>query len=108
MHLWKFVSPHRNVSLEVNASDDDAINGTLTFEGNVYSVSGSWAASGTLGRKASAFGLGGAMPKVPAYIAATGIMTGESTAPVQIDIQIDTASAVDGTTQTYKGTLLPQ
>lgn len=109
MPFWKFVSPHHTVSLEVNATDDSPMYGTLTFQGTTYSVSGSWAASGVLGRPASAFGLTGSTGGAnPTFIGATGIMTGQSTAPVRIDIQLDTASSSDGTTANYKGTLSPQ
>lgn len=108
MAIWKLVSPDQTVSINVAPSDDSPMTGTLTFQGHVYSVAGAWAASGVLGRKASAFSLSG--PRVdgsPTFLAATGIMTGAGTAPTRIDIQIDTASSVDGAREKYKGSLFP-
>ena len=108
MPIWKLTSLHHTVSLDVVASDDSPMKGTLTFQGKTYSVSGAWAASGVLGRKASAFGLSGGTPEAnPTFIAATGIMTGDGPAPARIDIQIDTASSPDGTREKYKGALFP-
>jgi len=104
---WKLASSDHVMALELNVGDGP-LNGTLTFEGQTYGVSGAWAASGVDGRAASAFGLSGATGGDPAtYIAATGIMTGPGPAPTQIDIQASTSSSADGTINEYKGILLP-
>jgi len=111
MPLWNLVSPHHTVALNVVANDqkpnDGAMTGTLTHEGAVYQVSGSWAASGGE-RKATAFALAGSTQVDPAtFVAATGTMTGPSTAPIRVDIQLDASSSGDGTIQNYKGSLFP-
>ena len=108
MPLWKLASADHTVSLNVNAMDadphDGEMNGTITYKGTIYNVSGGWAASG-FARHATAFGLSGASQGT--FIAATGIMTGPSTAPARIDIQVDLSSTSDGTIEDYKGALFP-
>ena len=104
--LWKLASTDRVLAVDLNV-DDGPLNGTVTFEGQSYSVSGAWAAGGVDGRMASAFGLSGVLSgDKPAYIAATGIMTGPGDAPAQIEIQAYTSSSADGSMKEYKGVLL--
>jgi hypothetical protein len=112
MPVWKLASADHTVSLNVNAMDEDphdgAMNGTIIYKGTPYNVSGGWAASG-FARQASAFGLSGASQAqgLPAFIAATGIMTGPGTAPARIDILVDVCST-NGTIDDYKGALFPE
>lgn len=104
---WKLASADHVLALDLNVGDGP-LNGTLTFEGKSFGVSGAWAASGVAGRAASAFGLSGVLGgDRPTYIAATGIMTGPGAAPTQIEIQADVASSADGSINQYKGVLLP-
>lgn len=105
---WKLASSDHVVALELNVGDDGPLTGTLTLNGNSYGVTGEYAASGVEGRAASPFGLSGVIGgDMPAYIAATGIMTGPGAAPTQIQIQAFTSSSADGTITEYKGILLP-
>jgi hypothetical protein len=112
MSHWKLASSDHTFTLDVEASDDSPMNGTLTYQGKSYSVTGTWAASGSMPqRNASAFALSGFTGKLtegmPNFIAATGIMTGPGGSPTKIDIQADSSSSADGTIQRYTGVLYP-
>lgn len=111
MSTWKLASRDNALTLDLDVSDSGVLNGTLTYEGTRYPVTGAWAASDSvLGRNASAFSLSGrtqGLPDVPNFIAASGIMTGPSTNPIKIDLQVDTSSSSDGTFHLYKGVLFP-
>ena len=106
---WNLASPDFNVALSVYVdSDKAALNGTLTFHGTMYAVSGPWAASGVDGRLASAFSVWGSTQSgSPDFIAATGIMTGPGDAPTQIDIRVSMSSSIDGSRDSYSGVLVP-
>jgi hypothetical protein len=104
---WKVASPDRSIVLDLNVADGP-LNGSLTWDGKVFNVSGSWAASGVDKRNASAFAVSGQIPgDKPIYVGATGIMTGSADAATQIKIQVDASSSVDGTINHYEGVLLP-
>jgi hypothetical protein len=103
---WKLASADHSLALDLDVGDGP-LNGTLTFDGKVFTVFGSWAASGVDGRTASAFGVSGQTTADPlVYVAATGIMTGQN-APTQINILVDASSSADGTINHYEGVLLP-
>ncbi len=111
MAQWMLASSDRTMVLELNAADDGALNGTLTYLWAVYSVAGGWDAAGSIpGRNYSAFSLSGRttpLPDVPNWISASGIMTGPGAAPTQITIQADVASSSDGSLRPYEGVLIP-
>ncbi|HME09346.1 MAG TPA: alkaline phosphatase family protein [Bryobacteraceae bacterium] len=113
MPTWNLISPDHAVALNLNVTgrEDEVMNGTLTYGGRSYSVSGSWAASGSVrGRNASAVALWGFTGKItegtPYFIAAAGVMTGQGTDPVRLDIRLSVASSSDGTTDSYSGALV--
>lgn len=112
MGTWKLASADNIVALDLNVSDDGPLNGTLTYEGRMYPVTGAWAASDSvLGRNASAFSLSGRtqdLPDVPNFIAASGIMAGSGTDPTRIDIRVGVTSSSDETLNNYSGVLIPQ
>ena len=61
MAQWKLASTSPPLTLNVSAGDEGALSGTFATALGSYSVSGSWAASGSLpGRNASAFSFSGA------------------------------------------------
>jgi hypothetical protein len=99
------------MTLDLNAADDGALNGTLTYAWALYNVAGGWDAAGSIpGRNYSAFSLSGRtapLPDVPNWISASGIMTGSGTAPTQITIQADVSSSSDGSLKHYEGVLVP-
>lgn len=104
---WKLASADHSLALDLNVGDG-SLNGTLTWDGNVFGVSGSWAASGISGRNASAFVISGQTPgNIPVYLAATGIITGQTDTPTQININADESASADGTINHYEGVLLP-
>jgi hypothetical protein len=108
---WKLASAGREVAVDLNAGDDGALMGTITYTGRVFAVAGSWAASGSIpGRNASAFSFAGrtsGVPDVPSFVSASGIMAGPGNAPQSINIQLDVTSSADGTFEQYVGVLLP-
>ncbi|MGA8431953.1 MAG: hypothetical protein WB729_19170 [Candidatus Sulfotelmatobacter sp.] len=108
MSHWKLASSDRTLALDVEATDNGPMSGTMTYQGKAYSVTGSWAASGSMPqRNASAFTLSGPTGEAaPNFIAATGIMIGSGN-PTQVNIQVDASSSADGTIQRYTGALYP-
>jgi UDP-2,3-diacylglucosamine pyrophosphatase LpxH len=108
---WKLATPDNIVTLNLNAADNGAMNGTLTYQGISYDVAGGWDAAGSIpGRNYSAFSVSGRTPgppDVPNWIAAAGIMTGPGNAPSRIDIRVGVSSAADGTLVRYSGVLFP-
>ena len=109
MHIWRLASSDHVCSVALEADDGGPLNGAIIFQGQTYNVAGGWDASFSLpGRNFSAFALSGRTgTNVPDFVGATGIMTGESNAPTQIDIQLDVSSCNDGTIKHYKGVLVP-
>jgi len=111
MAHWKLASSDRTMALDLNAADNGALNGTLTYTGAGYNVAGGWDAAGSVpGRNYSAFSLSGrtpSLPDVPNWISAGGIVTGPGTAPTQINIQADVSSSSDGSLKHYEGVLVP-
>jgi phospholipase C len=111
MSTWKLATPDYSVTLNLNAADNGALNGTLTFQGTSYNVAGGWDAAGSVpGRNYSAFSVSGrtpGLPDVPNWIAAAGIMTGPGNAPSKIDIRVGVSSSADGTLKRYSGVLVP-
>jgi len=108
MAAWNLISQDHRYSIDVQALDNGALNGTLSYEGTTYAVAGGWDASYSLpGRNFSAFALSGSTSEAaPTFLSATGIMTGPGTAPTRIDIQIDLSASSDGSVRQYKGVLL--
>jgi len=99
------------MALDLNAADNGALNGALTYAGASYNVAGGWDAAGSVpGRNYSAFSVVGGTPKktdVPNWISASGIMAGPGAAPTQINIQADVSSSSDGSLKHYEGVLVP-
>ncbi len=96
----------------INFINDDAIGavtGTLFLLGVPFSVTGNWAASGSVpGRNHSAFAVwgyndGGATE----YIAAAGIMIGTGDAPTSIDMNLFRVDTGKGRQFVWDGQLLP-
>lgn len=106
---WNLASPDFSVLLSFNVdSQNGALNGTLSFNGTMYPVSGAWAASGVTGRTASAFSVfGSTQAASPNFVAASGIMIGGGDAPTQIDIRLGVSSSTDGSLTHYSGVLVP-
>ena len=109
MPEWRLASSDHLCSVALVANDDGPLNGALTYNGQTYNVAGGWdAAFSVPGRNFSAFAVFGRTGNaIPDFVAATGIMTGGSTAPAQIAIQLDVSSSNVGTIQHYKGVLVP-
>jgi hypothetical protein len=106
---WKLGNSDRTLVLDVNASDDGPVNGTLTYRGSSCQVAGGWAASFSVtGRNFSAFAVTGHTPDPgPIFVAASGIMTGPGDKPENIDIQVTLTSCGDGSVTRVRQTLLP-
>jgi phospholipase C len=111
MSSWKLASHDHSLTLDLQTSgqENNFLKGILTYKGIEYPVAGTWAASGsTPGRHSSAFSVTGNNGDLaPAFIAATGIMTGSGDAPTRIDIQVGVSSSLDGSLVHYSGLLLP-
>src|SRR5258708_6960115 len=111
MAHWKLASSDHTMALDLNAADNGALNGALTYAGASYNVAGGWDAAGSVpGRNYSALSLSGrtpGLPDVPNWIAAAGIMTGPGNAPSKIDIRVGVSSSADGTLTRYSGVLVP-
>jgi hypothetical protein len=109
MPQWKLASATLPITLNVNADDHGPMSGTLTHGTTTYTVAGSWAASGSVpGRTASAFGVSGSSAApAPAFVAATGIMTGPGTAPTRILLELAESSSADGSLSEIEAVLTP-
>jgi hypothetical protein len=100
----------RDVVIDIQTDDSvGSMQGTIVFQGVTFTVTGQWAASGSVpGRNASAFRLSGSDGEVaPVYIAAAGIMIGPGPSPKSINMDISRASTTDGTLFDWGGTLTP-
>jgi hypothetical protein len=97
------------IKLNVDASGNGPVSGTITCGDDTYAVSGNWAASGSVpGRNASVFNITGNSPDPgPRFLAAAGIMVGPGGAPTQITLQIFIASSADGSLQYFGSVLSP-
>jgi hypothetical protein len=108
---WNLASAGRGVSVNLNASDNGALGGTITYKNRTYPVTGAWAAAGSIaGRTASAFSLAGrtqTTPDVPNFISASGIMMGPGNAPQSIEIRLGVSSSSDGSLIGETAVLLP-
>ncbi len=111
MAHWKLASSDHTMALDLNAADNGALNGALTYAGASYNVAGGWDAAGSVpGRNYSALSVSGrtpSLPDVPNWISASGIMAGAGAAPTQINIQADVSSSSDGSLKHYEGVLVP-
>ena len=109
MPQWKLASTNPPMQLNVNATDQGPITGTLTHGTTTYTVTGNWAASGSVpGRTASAFGISGnSADPAPAFVAATGIMTGPGNAPTRINLQVAESSSTNGSLNETSAVLTP-
>src|SRR5260370_17123374 len=80
MAHWKLASSDHTMALDLNAADNGALNGALTYAGASYNVAGGWDAAGSVpGRNYSALSVSGrtpSLPDVPNWISASGIMAG--------------------------------
>jgi len=95
---WKLASSDHTLTLDL-AEGNGSLNGTVSFGGKTYGVTG--------GLAASTFGLSGRTNEdPPIYLAAVGTVKGSSDTPTQVHIQVDVASSADGTINQYQGELL--
>lgn len=109
---WKFASKPEDdgtVEMTVTLTEDDtngAISGTVDFRKSTYTVTGNWAAAGSVpGRKASVFWFGGDCEDVAThYLAAVGDL-GTHGATQFMNIAVITASSGDGKDFGYNGQL---
>ena len=114
MANWNMGSPEVNGVREmmIDIAHDDstgAMEGKITLRDTTYSVTGNWAASGSIaGRNYSAFELIGqnASPD-PTFIAAAGTMKGPGASPQSVEINANTASSANGIEFGYSGELFP-
>jgi hypothetical protein len=92
-----------------NNDSNGSMSGTLTFMGEVFEISGNWAAAGSVpGRNASAFGLYGInQDNATDYIGAVGTMKGPGASPDEITLNLCRSSSGDGLQYGWSGTLLP-
>ncbi len=102
----------REVILRVDASGTTGnMKGTIEFQilGITYSVTGEWAASGSVpGRNASAFVLSGNNgAAAPNFVAAAGLMQGPGNAPESITINLIVSSSSAGDIKTWQEILNP-
>jgi hypothetical protein len=89
----------RDVTINfVNDDSNGAVGGQLWFKGILYTVSGSWAASGSVpGRNASAFAIWGTDGAAATdYVAAAGTMDGPGDAPISVQISLTRVRTSDG------------
>lgn len=115
MSVWKMCSKKYDdgtCQLMIDFNNQDAtgaMSGTLTFEDQVFNITGNWAASGSVpGRHASAFGLYGVNQQdATSYVAVTGTMVGPGNAPESIAMNLIRAKSSDGDQYGWSGTLLP-
>jgi hypothetical protein len=109
MPQWKLASASPPVTLNVSAGDTGAVSGTLTSGPATYTVSGHWAASGSVpGRNASAFSVSGqSSAAAPVFVAAAGIMVGPGGSPRSVSIQLSESSSADGTVKETAAALTP-
>lgn len=111
MGMWQFTSEPDDdgkVTMLVTLTSDDAtgaLSGTAKFRDVPYSVTGQWAAAGSVpGRNDSVFWFGGANADVSAFLVGAGDLI-FSTTPATMQIAVTTASAGDGRDYGYNGKL---
>lgn len=112
MTQWQFSSTPDDdhvVELMLDLNSDDATgqwNGTAAFRSVTYSVTGQWAAAGSVpGRKDSVFWFGGANADASMFIVAAGDLLLSQT-PHMMQIAVTTASTADGADFGYNGKLV--
>jgi hypothetical protein len=112
MGLWDFASKAEDdhsqemvTALQENDANG-ALSGTVTFRKRVFSVTGQWAAKGSVpGRNASVFWFGGSTSDAaPCFLVASGDLD-NSTSPATMAITVTTANAGDGDDWGYNGIL---
>lgn len=115
MSNWEMGSkPYHDGSRDViiNFLNDDAtgtVGGQLWFKGMLYTVHGSWAASGSVpGRNVSAFALWGSdSAGATDYVAATGTMDGPGNLPTSIQLNLIRVETTNGQQYGWDGLLMP-
>lgn len=112
MGSWKFASAPEDdgtVEMTVTLKSDDttgALTGTADFRKSTYTVSGNWAAAGSVtGRKSSVFWFGGGCEDIAThYLVAAGDL-GTHAAGAYMNISVVTANSGDGQDYGYNGQL---
>lgn len=111
MTQWQFTSePDQdgNVTLLVTLTSDDSTgnwNGTANFRGTPFSVTGQWAAAGSVpGRRDSVFWFGGSNADASAFLVGAGDLF-FATSGDSMQIAVTTASAGDGRDYGFNGKL---
>ena len=124
MPTWNFASENGKIGLELNASDNGNLTGSMTYTGikiapggpnqsaELFNVSGSWVASGSLpGRESSAFIFCGNNGKgsAPTNVAVCGVMFGSGPAPSSIEIRgsMSSGAFADGNLQQFRAKMEP-
>ncbi len=98
------------VEIYVNAAGDGLVTGMVEFEHKSYTVTGQWAAAGSVkGRNYSAFTLSGSDGRsAPEFIAAAGTMKGPGNAPETISLNLIRTDSTDGLQYGWDGELKPE
>jgi hypothetical protein len=115
MSQWKMCSKRYDdgvceCMMDIHTIDaTGAMSGTVTFMNKAYSITGSWAASGSVpGRNASAFAFYGSnSDEATEYISAVGTMTGPGRAPEEISMNLNRSDSGDGNQFGWSGLLHP-
>jgi len=113
MSNWELGSkPFKDGTREVtiNFLNDDAngaVGGQLWFKGTLYTVHGSWAASGSVpGRNVSSFALWGSdSAGATDYVAACGTMNGQGSTPISIQMSLTRVESGNGQQYGWDGVL---
>lgn len=104
MPTWKLTSVDRILTVNLDVQTDGKLNGTISYRGLEYPVSGVWSPT-TDGR--TAFALHGSAGTVPRYVSASGFAEGVVTAPTAMDVSMAFASTGGGVPEAYSATLTP-
>lgn len=105
---WQMVSADGDIDVQLNTSHAVTCDGSISIEGETYSVSGGWVRGGTSGSAVTTFSLRGSTAlTAPNLMSAIGVVTAtDGTNPTQLEFRASIASASDGTSRTLARTLV--